>query len=54
MNDLAMQIKQEAVPFHLTHFGFKYLRINITCFFTSLLGANFTPLINQMKADFER
>lgn len=54
INDLALQIKQEAVPFHLTHSGFKYLGINITRSFTSLLGANFTPLVNQMKADFQR
>jgi len=39
INDLAMQIKQESVPCHLTHSGFKYLGINITRSFTSLLGA---------------
>ena len=52
INDLAMQIKQESFPFHLTHSGFTYLGINITRSFTSLLGANFIPLNNQMKADF--
>ena len=39
INDLAIHIKQG---------------INITRSFTSLLGANFTPLNNKMKADFRR
>jgi hypothetical protein len=53
INDLAMQIKQDSFPFYFTHSGYKYLGINITRSFTSFLGANFTPLNNQMKAYFQ-
>lgn len=54
INESALKIQQESFPFHLAQSGFKYLGINITRSFTSLHAANFTPQVNQMKADFQR
>lgn len=54
INELALKISQNSIPFRLATSGFKYLGVNITRSLSSLLGANFTPLVENMKADFLR
>ncbi|XP_072135984.1 MTOR-associated protein MEAK7 isoform X2 [Mobula birostris] len=54
INNLALQIRLESLPFPLSQDGFVYLGIHITRSFTSLFEANYRPQVSQMKADFER
>lgn len=54
INELALKIKQNSIPFRLATSGFKYLGVNITRSLTSLHAANFTPLVENMKDDFLR
>lgn len=54
INNLALQIPQEALPFHFSPNGFKYLGINMTRSFSSLFEANYKVQLKEMKADIER
>lgn len=54
VNAAALQIQQVHIPFTLSKSGFKYLGINITRSLDSLFKANLTPLLSQMKLDFQR
>lgn len=40
--------------FHLSEYDFKFLGIHMTHFLASLYVANYTLLLNQIKAEFER
>uniref|UniRef100_A0A672Z5A6 Reverse transcriptase domain-containing protein n=1 Tax=Sphaeramia orbicularis TaxID=375764 RepID=A0A672Z5A6_9TELE len=54
INYAALLIKQSDLPFKLSTSGFRYLQINVTRSLSSLYVANFTPLLNQTKADLHR
>lgn len=54
INKLAMQIPDQALPFHISRSGFKYLGINITPSFKNLFEGNFAPLVSKLKSDLQR
>ena len=49
-----MQIPDQALPFHISRSGFKYLGINITSSFKNLFDGNFAPLIAKLESDLRR
>lgn len=53
VNDLARKIDQASIPFQLACLGFKYLGVHITQSLVSLHTANFTPLLENIKNDFQ-
>lgn len=54
INNLALQILDGALPFHLSKSGFKYLGIHITRVFTELYERNYKPLMNKLQSDLQR
>lgn len=54
VNNLASQIPDQALPFHISRSGFKYLGINITPSFKNLFDGNFAQLISKLKSDLQR
>uniref|UniRef100_A0A671WYB0 Reverse transcriptase domain-containing protein n=1 Tax=Sparus aurata TaxID=8175 RepID=A0A671WYB0_SPAAU len=54
VNKLVMQISQSDIPFKLSPSGFRYLGVNIARSFKSLYSENFSPLLAEIKADFQR
>lgn len=54
INNLALQIPDEDLPFRLSKSGFKHLGIYITHAFSDLYDENFKPLISSLKLDFQR
>uniref|UniRef100_A0AAR2KU95 Reverse transcriptase domain-containing protein n=1 Tax=Pygocentrus nattereri TaxID=42514 RepID=A0AAR2KU95_PYGNA len=50
----AHNLTQAAIPFRLSPAGFRYLGVNITHNISSIVRANFPPLIAEMNADFQR
>lgn len=53
IHTLAQNITGSSIPPHLSKQGFKYLGIKITCTLPSMFEANFTPLVANMKSDFQ-
>ena len=54
INNLALQLPDNALPFHISKSGFKYLGIRITRAFSDLYAKNFKPLLQELEADFKR
>lgn len=54
VNKLAMQLSQSDIPFKLSPSGFKYLGVSIARSFKSLYSENFSSLVAEIKADFQR
>lgn len=54
VNDLALQLSQSDIPFKLSPSGFKYLGVHVARSYKSLYGVNFSPLLTEIKADFQR
>lgn len=54
INSLALTLKQSDIPFKFSPSGFKYLGVNVTRTLPSLYSANFSPLLSQIKSDFQR
>lgn len=54
INNLAQNICQSNIPFHLSKPCFKYLGVNITRSVRSLQEQNFTALTTKMKADLQQ
>lgn len=54
INAQAMQISQSNIPFKMSLSGFKYLGVNIVKSYKSLYTANYSPLLSEIKADFQR
>lgn len=48
-----MQIPDQALPFHISRSGFKYLGVNITPSFKNLFDGNFAPLISKLKSNLQ-
>ena len=51
VNDLALQIQDDALPFHMSRNSFKYLGINITRDMQNLYQENFCLLFEKVKLD---
>lgn len=51
---LAMQLSQLDTPFKLSHWGFRYLGVNIARSFKCLYYETFSPLLTEIKTDFLR
>ena len=51
VNDLALQIQDGTLPFHMSRNGFRYLGINITRDMQSLYQENYYPLFEKVKLD---
>lgn len=54
INNLALQIQQESLPFRFSLDGFKYLGIHMTHSFSSLFEANYKAQLKEVKAELER
>lgn len=54
VNDLALLIPNNHLPFHMSRSGFKYLGINVSRTLSSLFGNNIVPLVDKLKLDFQR
>ena len=54
VNDKALLIQEADLPFCLSKSGFKYLGVNIAPSFSELFNANFTPILEKQKSDFQR
>uniref|UniRef100_A0A8C5D9N9 Reverse transcriptase domain-containing protein n=1 Tax=Gouania willdenowi TaxID=441366 RepID=A0A8C5D9N9_GOUWI len=54
INKLAMQMCPSDIPFKFSPSGFRYLGVNIVRSFKSLHSANFSPLLSEIKSDFQR
>ena len=47
-------LQQLNLPINISRSGFNYSGVNITPSISALMAANFTPLLNQTKSDFQR
>lgn len=54
VNDLALQIQDGVLPFHISRNGFRYLGINITRDIQSLYQENYCPLVEKVKLDLTK
>ncbi len=54
INNLALQISDNQLPFRMSKTGFKYLGIHITRAFSDLFEKNFKPLILKLESDLKR
>lgn len=54
INNLAKQLKQGQIPFHLTLNSFRYLGIDIAHSFKDLHNLNFVKLLTKVKADLQK
>ena len=54
INNLALQISDNELPFRLSKSGFKYLGIHVTRVFSDLYGKNFKVLMNKLESDLKR
>lgn len=54
VNKLAMQLSQSDIPFKLSTSGFRYLGVNIARSFQALYSENFSPLLAEIKTDFQK
>lgn len=54
VNKLAMQLPQSDIPFKFCPSGFRYLGVCIARSFKSLYSENFSPLLAEIKADFQK
>lgn len=54
VNDLALQTKDNVLPFRISRSGFKYLGINITRDMQKLYEENFHPLLEKVKLDLKK
>jgi len=54
VNNMALQLQDNALPFQMSRNGFKYLGINITRDMHSLYQANFSPLFEKVKLDLKK
>lgn len=54
VNNSALKIEDNVLPFQMSRTGFKYLGINITRDMQNLHQENFSPLTEKIKLDLER
>ena len=54
VNNPAMQLSQSDIPFKLSPSGFRYLGVSIARSFKSLYSEKLSPLLAQIKTDFQR
>uniref|UniRef100_A0A8C9Z6C5 Reverse transcriptase domain-containing protein n=1 Tax=Sander lucioperca TaxID=283035 RepID=A0A8C9Z6C5_SANLU len=54
VNALAMQLSQSDILFKLSPSGFKYLGVHVARSYKSLYAVNFSPLLTEIKVDFQR
>ena len=54
VNNLALQIQENVLPFKTSRNGFKYLGINITRDMKNLYRENFAPLLDKVKLDLKK
>lgn len=54
VNNLALHIPDNTLPFRMSRTGFKYLGIQITRVFSDLYVKNFKPLLLKLESDLKR
>ena len=54
LNNSALQISDNELPFRFSKSGFKYLGIQVTRNFSDLYGKNFKPLMKKLESDLQR
>ena len=54
INNLALQIPDNALPFRISKSGFRYLGVQVTRNFSDLYEDNFKPLMRKLGSDLQR